>query len=85
MGGNDRVAYEEKRRSFDGVVGTVCGDIIGMNASPLESAEIAITRSIAGRWPANVILSYPEDQYALRRDITAEERRELFRWFHENA
>jgi site-specific DNA-methyltransferase (adenine-specific) len=38
-----------------------------------------------GRWPANVILSYPEDQYLLRPDATTEQKRELFRWLHENA
>jgi site-specific DNA-methyltransferase (adenine-specific) len=38
-----------------------------------------------GRWPANVILSYPEDEYILRPDTTAEQRQELFRWLSENA
>lgn len=38
-----------------------------------------------GRWPANVILSHPEDEYLLRDDVTPEQRRELFRWLHANA
>lgn len=38
-----------------------------------------------GRWPANVIISYNEDEYELRPDITAEERRELFKWLYENT
>ena len=38
-----------------------------------------------GRWPANLCLSWPEDEYKLRSDITAEQRRELFGWLHENA
>jgi site-specific DNA-methyltransferase (adenine-specific) len=38
-----------------------------------------------GRWPANVILSYPEDEYALRSDVTAEQKRELFGWLHANT
>jgi hypothetical protein len=38
-----------------------------------------------GRWPANVILSYPQDEYELRADLTPEQRKEVFRWFHENA
>ena len=38
-----------------------------------------------GRWPANICLSYPEDEYALRRDITPEERRDLYGWLSENA
>ena len=37
-----------------------------------------------GRWPANVILSYPENQYRLRRDVTEEQKRELYRWLSEN-
>jgi DNA modification methylase len=37
-----------------------------------------------GRWPANLILSYPEDEYALRRDATPEQKRELYRWLSEN-
>lgn len=38
-----------------------------------------------GRWPANLILSYPEDEYGLRGDVTAEQKRELYRWLSENA
>lgn len=38
-----------------------------------------------GRWPANVILSYPDDSYLLRRDITAEQKSALYRWMNENA
>lgn len=38
-----------------------------------------------GRWPANVVLSVPEHEYQLRPYVTAEQRRELFGWLHENA
>lgn len=38
-----------------------------------------------GRWPANIITSYPKDEYALKSSATAEQRRELFGWLHENA
>jgi hypothetical protein len=38
-----------------------------------------------GRWPANIVLSWPEDEYELRRDVTPEQRRELFGWLHANA
>ena len=37
-----------------------------------------------GRWPANVVLSVPGDEYILKNDVTAEQKRELFRWLHEN-
>jgi site-specific DNA-methyltransferase (adenine-specific) len=38
-----------------------------------------------GRWPSNVILSYPEDEYVFRDDVTAEQRRKVWRWLSENA
>ena len=38
-----------------------------------------------GRFPANLILSYPEDEYELRDDVTPEQLREIARWFDENA
>ena len=37
-----------------------------------------------GRWPANLVLSWEEDSYMLRSDVTDEERRELFEWMSEN-
>jgi site-specific DNA-methyltransferase (adenine-specific) len=45
--------------------------------SPTESHE-------RGRWPANVCLSVPEDEYELRPNVTAAQRTELFRWLSEN-
>jgi len=39
----------------------------------------------AGRWPANLILSYPEDQYQLRDDVTSGQLRELAGWMDANA
>lgn len=38
-----------------------------------------------GRFPANFILSYPEDEYELRDDVTPEQLRELAGWLDENA
>lgn len=37
-----------------------------------------------GRWPANVVLSYPEDEYILSPDVTENQKRELYRWLSEN-
>lgn len=48
------------------------------------AAEYA-TGSTIGRWPANVVLSWPENEYELRRDITPDQRRELYGWLSENA
>ena len=38
-----------------------------------------------GRWPANLILTYAEDEYMLRHDVTTEQQRELYAWLAENA
>ena len=39
----------------------------------------------AGRWPANLILSYPEDEYELKENTSKDALRELYLWLHENA
>ncbi len=71
--GEARPAFEYletgSKRGYDG--GIKGGKVVG--------------KKTEGRWPANVILSYPEDEYALRADVSAEQKRELFRWLHENA
>jgi len=41
--------------------------------------------SAMGRWPANLILSYPEDSYTLRDVVTAQELRDLAEWMDANA
>jgi site-specific DNA-methyltransferase (adenine-specific) len=38
-----------------------------------------------GRWPANLILTYPEDQYILRDDVTPDQFHKLAEWMNENA
>lgn len=38
-----------------------------------------------GRWPANVVLSYPEDTFELRADVTAGQRAEVEAWLAENS
>lgn len=38
-----------------------------------------------GRWPANLILSVPEDQYALRDDATPDQLRQLAEWMDANS
>jgi site-specific DNA-methyltransferase (adenine-specific) len=53
----------------------------GQNRPPME----ATTSGSQGRFPANLILSYPEDEYELRDDVTPSQLMELARWFDENA
>ena len=43
------------------------------------------TPQLQGRFPANFVLSYPEDEYELRDDVTPSQLMELARWFDENA
>ena len=50
-----------------------------------QKTRAVVGGSLAGRWPANVVLSVPEHEYQLRPYATAEQRRELFGWLHENA
>jgi len=38
-----------------------------------------------GRWPANIILSYPDDSYILRDEVKPEQLRELAEWMDANA
>ena len=38
----------------------------------------------SGRWPANLILSIPEDEYALRDDVTPDQLRQLAEWMDAN-
>jgi hypothetical protein len=38
-----------------------------------------------GRWPANLILTYPEDEYKLRDNITPQQLAKLAEWMNENA
>lgn len=53
-----------------------------MNAT---GAECAANASPLGRWPANLILSVPEDQYALRDDATPDQLRQLAEWMDANS
>lgn len=38
-----------------------------------------------GRWPANLILSIPEDEYSLRDDVTPDQLRQLAEWMDANT
>lgn len=42
-------------------------------------------QEVSGRWPANLILTIPEDEYIMREDLTQEEKREIFQWMQENT
>jgi hypothetical protein len=56
----------------------------GIMAATDEQRE-QFTQSPLGRWPANIVLSYPQDEYELRRDVTPEQFAALRGWLDENA
>jgi site-specific DNA-methyltransferase (adenine-specific) len=41
-------------------------------------------RPTSGRFPANLILTYPEDSYKLRDNVSLEQLKQLLDWMHEN-
>ncbi len=59
------------------------GAALGM-FQPGKTATASYKQPI-GRWPANVCLSYPEDEFVLRPDVTVAEKAELYRWLSENT
>lgn len=54
----------------------------GMNQTQSDQPEVV---SAKGRFPANLILSWPEDEYELRADVTPEQKRELYGWLSANT
>ena len=48
-----------------------------------DGGEARLTDS--GRWPANLILSYNEDEFELRAGVTAEQKKELLKFLYENT
>lgn len=61
------------------------GNSFSVGESPDGKRVIPVASHSQGRFPANVILSYPEDEYELRDDTTPEQLRMLAEWFDENA
>ncbi len=63
----------------------VCTSCFYRGADHAPRAEFVPKGNDAGRWPANLILSVPEDQYALRDDVTPDQLRQLAEWIDANA
>jgi hypothetical protein len=49
------------------------------------NAGACVAGSHSGRWPANLILSYNEDEFELRSNVTSEQRKQLLLWMYENT
>ena len=71
----DFEAYKAKMDSFSGTVGN---RIYGGNSLLPSSTKRKNKVETKGRWPANLILSYSEDEYELRHNITKKQKAELF-------
>ena len=56
-----------------------------LKMSAVGMPEDAEGRTVAGRWPANLILSYNEDEFELRSNVTSEQRKQLLLWMYENT
>ena len=52
-----------------------------VGAFPIEHKP---NMSSTGRWPANLVLGWPEDEYVLKDNVTPEQLRELAGWMDEN-
>ena len=62
--------------------GEATGNIYDAGAGKPSNAVASIN---AGRWPANLILTIPEDEYELRDDVTPAQLRQLAEWMDANA
>lgn len=76
-----RVGSGESRQSSTGGMAHKANPVYGAFAN--DTVERIETTQ--GRFPANVMLSYAEDEYQLRSDVTETQRRELYRWLSENT
>lgn len=70
--------------------GTKKGANVGAKGSGLYEGGLAsgacdIVALDSGRWPANLILSYNEDEFELRPGVTAEQKKELLKFLYENT
>jgi len=58
------------------------GRIYGMKTGEGRNGQMS---QATGRWPANLILTYPEDEYKLKDNITPQQLAKLAEWMNENA
>lgn len=61
------------------------GKAIGGKGVGIKQKATGETTTTIGRWPANLILSYPEEEYILKNDITEDEKKIALKWIYENA
>ena len=76
--GTFRKAYDDPNKTYDGTKGNVSfgGDKLRADRGVVEKY---------GRFPANIILSFPENEYIIKDDITNEQKQKALKWIYENA
>ena len=68
-----------------------CASVVGLESNRNGNAygewkgERQDSASSLGRFPANLILSYNEDEFELRPGVTAEQKKELLKFLYENT
>lgn len=76
----DAKGYADKCASVVGLESNRNGSCYGEWSGARQDSA-----SPLGRWPANLILSYPAEEYQLRDDVTPEQLEELAGWLRANT
>lgn len=79
VGGRPKREVSDMREGVEYGGNALAGRVDG---SLRSSKAVGLTDQ--GRWPANLILSIPEDEYALRDDVTPDQLRHLAEWMDAN-
>jgi len=86
-----RVEYEKedwnnavkKRKSFEKTGGGYQDSYVGGSLEKPINTMTSIKQQ--GRFPANFILSYPENSYIIKESLTIEQKEKALKWIYENA
>ena len=55
------------------------------NGTKIGAERIDYEQNQNGRFPANLILSWPEEEYALKENVSSESKSKVLEWLNENA
>ena len=68
----------------DNLSGGTYGGVFGAKRDEFGNLPKAIGSGDKGRWPANLLLGWPEDEYELKDNLSADNLRQLAGWLDEN-
>ena len=80
-----RVGYQNEADKASAMPGTTPHTEMGKGSTPIIGGIRPDHNPSTGRFPANLILSTPEDEYTLKSNLTSEQRELAKRWLYENA